>query len=141
MAGRVAGKLALVTGAAQGLGRAHSALLAQEGARVLCTDINGEGAAETAALINKALGDGTAYSLTDGVTARNDNASAQGNGGTVGVDGVLVTAIVGAASVTVTVTLSVPFTAAPSSSWPEAVTVSVSESPALPATVAEKEHS
>jgi hypothetical protein len=39
------------------------------------------------------------------------------------------------------VTLSVPFTAAPSSSWPEAVTVSVSESPALPATVAEKEHS
>lgn len=70
MAGRVAGKLALVTGAAQGLGRAHSALLAQEGARVLCTDINGEGAAETAALINSSLGDGTAFSIQHDVTDR-----------------------------------------------------------------------
>ena len=50
--GRVAGKLALVTGAAQGLGRAHCTLLAQEGARVLCTDLNAKGAAETAELIN-----------------------------------------------------------------------------------------
>jgi NAD(P)-dependent dehydrogenase (short-subunit alcohol dehydrogenase family) len=39
MAGRVAGKLALVTGAAQGLGAAHSRRLAEEGARVLLTDI------------------------------------------------------------------------------------------------------
>jgi len=70
MAGRVAGKLALVTGAAQGLGRAHSALLAQEGARVLCTDINGAGAAETAAMINGSLGEGTAYSLKHDVTDR-----------------------------------------------------------------------
>ena len=70
MTGRVAGKMALVTGAAQGLGAAHSALLAQEGARVLCTDINGEGAAETATSINKALGDGTAYSIQHDVTDR-----------------------------------------------------------------------
>ena len=48
MAGRCAGKLALVTGAAQGLGAAHARRLAEEGARVLCTDINGEGAAATA---------------------------------------------------------------------------------------------
>ena len=41
---RCAGKLALVTGAAQGLGRAHAKRLAEEGARVLCTDINGDGA-------------------------------------------------------------------------------------------------
>lgn len=68
MAGRVAGKLALVTGAAQGLGRAHASLLAQEGARVLCTDINGHGAAETASLINEALGDGTAYAVQHDVT-------------------------------------------------------------------------
>jgi NAD(P)-dependent dehydrogenase (short-subunit alcohol dehydrogenase family) len=68
MVDRVKGKLALVSGAAQGLGAAHSILLAQEGARVLCTDINGEGAAETAAGINDALGAGTAYSIQHDVT-------------------------------------------------------------------------
>ena len=68
MAGRCAGKLALVTGAAQGLGRAHATRLAEEGARVLCTDINGKGAAETAALINGKLGDGTAASIQHDVT-------------------------------------------------------------------------
>ncbi len=66
--GRVAGKLALVTGAAQGLGAAHSMLLAQEGARVLCTDRNGEGAQETADGINAALGAGTAFAVTHDVT-------------------------------------------------------------------------
>lgn len=68
MTGRVDGKLALVTGAAQGLGRAHATLLAQQGARVLCTDLNGEGAAETATLINESLGDGTAFSIQHDVT-------------------------------------------------------------------------
>ena len=68
MAGRCAGKLALVTGAAQGLGRAHATRLAEEGARVLCTDINGEGAAETAQLINDAIGAGTAFSIAHDVT-------------------------------------------------------------------------
>ncbi|TMM50389.1 SDR family oxidoreductase [Qipengyuania marisflavi] len=68
MAGRVAGKLALITGAAQGLGAAHSALLAREGARVLCTDINGEGAAETAGAINTEFGAGTAYAIGHDVT-------------------------------------------------------------------------
>ena len=38
--GRVQGKKALVTGAAQGLGAAHAWMLAREGARVLLTDIN-----------------------------------------------------------------------------------------------------
>ena len=68
MAGRCAGKLALVTGAAQGLGRAHATRLAEEGARVLCTDINGDGAAETASLINADLGDGTAHAIRHDVT-------------------------------------------------------------------------
>ena len=72
MAGRCEGKLALVTGAAQGLGAAHSRRLAEEGARVLCTDINGEGAAETAAAINADLGDGTAFSIKHDVTSAGD---------------------------------------------------------------------
>jgi 3(or 17)beta-hydroxysteroid dehydrogenase len=40
--GRVAGKVALVTGAASGLGRADARLLVQEGATVVITDINAE---------------------------------------------------------------------------------------------------
>ncbi|MDC0886318.1 SDR family oxidoreductase [Altererythrobacter sp.] len=70
MAGRVAGKLALVTGAAQGLGAAHAMTLAAEGARVLCTDINGAGAEETAAAINAELGEGTAFAMRHDVTDR-----------------------------------------------------------------------
>lgn len=68
MAGRCAGKLALVTGAAQGLGAAHSRRLAEEGARVLCTDINGAGAQATADAINAALGAGTAFAVQHDVT-------------------------------------------------------------------------
>ncbi|WP_120717697.1 SDR family oxidoreductase [Tsuneonella amylolytica] len=68
MAGRVAGKLALVTGAAQGLGAAHCETLAREGARVLCTDVNGAGAEETAARINRAHGAGTAFAMQHDVT-------------------------------------------------------------------------
>ena len=70
MAGRCEGKLALVTGAAQGLGRAHATRLAQEGARVLCTDVNGGGAGETAEAINKAVGDGAAFAMQHDVTDR-----------------------------------------------------------------------
>lgn len=68
MAGRVAGKLALVTGAAQGLGAAHSWALAREGARVLLTDLNGEGAAAQAAAIDAELGAGTAFAMRHDVT-------------------------------------------------------------------------
>ena len=76
MSGRVSGKLALVTGAAQGLGRAHCTYLAREGARVLCTDMNANGAAETAAQINAEMGSGTAYSLQHDVTSQHDWAAA-----------------------------------------------------------------
>ncbi|GIX20575.1 MAG: short-chain dehydrogenase [Erythrobacter sp.] len=69
MTGRVSGKLALVTGAAQGLGRAHCLALAREGARVLASDINAAGAEETAAMINAELGDGTAFALAHDVTS------------------------------------------------------------------------
>jgi len=40
MVGRVEGKIALVTGGAQGLGEAAARMLAREGARVAITDIN-----------------------------------------------------------------------------------------------------
>ncbi|MFN3510370.1 MAG: SDR family NAD(P)-dependent oxidoreductase, partial [Tsuneonella troitsensis] len=72
MAGRVAGKLALVTGAAQGLGAAHCQTLAREGARVLCTDINGAGAQATAAAIDAAHGAGTAFAMQHDVTSPED---------------------------------------------------------------------
>lgn len=68
MTGRVAGKLALVTGAAQGLGAAHARLLAREGARVLCTDINGDGAEATAARINGEVGVSHAIGIQHDVT-------------------------------------------------------------------------
>jgi 2-keto-3-deoxy-L-fuconate dehydrogenase len=42
MAGRLSGKTALVTAAAQGIGRASAAAFAREGARVVATDVNME---------------------------------------------------------------------------------------------------
>ena len=40
--GRVDGKVALITGAASGLGSADAAILAREGATVVLTDVNGD---------------------------------------------------------------------------------------------------
>jgi len=65
---RMANKMALVTGAAQGLGAAISHMLASEGAKVTLTDINEAGAAEAAARINADFGAGTAFSFGHDVT-------------------------------------------------------------------------
>ena len=46
--GRLDGKVAIVTGAASGIGRASAILFAREGARVLAVDKNTEGLRETA---------------------------------------------------------------------------------------------
>jgi|RhiMetdeSRZDD1v2_1073273.scaffolds.fasta_scaffold10282_9 3(or 17)beta-hydroxysteroid dehydrogenase len=54
--GRVQGKIALVTGAGLGLGRAASLLLAEEGAAIFCTDISPEHSKETVRLIRGAGG-------------------------------------------------------------------------------------
>ncbi len=52
MSGRVAGKMALITGAAQGLGEATARMLAREGAKVALSDLNHEKAQAVAAEIN-----------------------------------------------------------------------------------------
>ncbi|MDD3352078.1 SDR family oxidoreductase [Zoogloea sp.] len=53
--GRVEGKVALITGAASGLGAADARMLAREGARVVLTDVNEELGRQTAASIPGAL--------------------------------------------------------------------------------------
>jgi NAD(P)-dependent dehydrogenase (short-subunit alcohol dehydrogenase family) len=55
--GRVQGKVALVTGAGLGLGRATSLLLGKEGAKLVVTDIDDKLAAQTAEAIAAAGGD------------------------------------------------------------------------------------
>ncbi len=72
MTGRVAGKKALVTGAAQGLGAAQAAMLAREGAQVVLADINIAGAEAQAEAINAAHGAGTAYAVKLDVTQEAD---------------------------------------------------------------------
>ena len=72
MSGRCRGKAALVTGAAQGLGRAAAAALAREGARVLLTDRNAEGVVAAAAAIDAELGKGVAFAFPHDVTSEAD---------------------------------------------------------------------
>ena len=60
---RVAGKVALVSGAASGIGAACARLLAAHGAAVVCTDVAAEGAAATARAIEAAGGRATARAL------------------------------------------------------------------------------
>jgi|SRR5579859_52020 len=66
MVGRVEGKVALVTGAASGIGRGCADKLAAEGAIVVVTDIQDDKGAETAAAIASA--GGRAWSLRHDVT-------------------------------------------------------------------------
>src|SRR5262249_7508968 len=51
--GRVDGKIAIVTGAGSGIGRAGATALAREGARIVATDVNLSAAEETASAIRR----------------------------------------------------------------------------------------
>ncbi|KFB44232.1 AGAP009633-PA-like protein [Anopheles sinensis] len=57
MAAQLAGKLAFVTGAGSGIGRATSKILSREGAIVIAVDRNVQGAQETVAALAKPEGD------------------------------------------------------------------------------------
>jgi NAD(P)-dependent dehydrogenase (short-subunit alcohol dehydrogenase family) len=61
--GRVAGKVAVVTGAASGIGRATALLLAQEGASVAVTDLDLNGAEQTGREIEASIGTSRPYQL------------------------------------------------------------------------------
>lgn len=54
--GKMDGRVAIVTGAAQGIGRAVAQKLADEGARLVCADVNGEGAERAASELPDAVG-------------------------------------------------------------------------------------
>lgn len=63
MADRLEGRVALVTGAGSGLGRAMAKRFADDGAAVMCADLNEEGAQDTAAQIAEGGGRSAAMRL------------------------------------------------------------------------------
>ena len=67
---RLKDKVALITGAASGIGKSTSVLFGQEGAKVMCVDINGEGAERVAHQISDTGGE--AASLTVDVAQEED---------------------------------------------------------------------
>jgi NAD(P)-dependent dehydrogenase (short-subunit alcohol dehydrogenase family) len=67
---RLVNKVALITGAGNGIGRATAQLFAQEGAKVIAQDVNADMAQETVQLIRKAGGE--AVSIGGDVTSSAD---------------------------------------------------------------------
>jgi dihydroanticapsin dehydrogenase len=63
MSGRIADKVCVVTGAGSGIGRATAVRFAREGGKVLCADVNGATAIETAELIQNDGGEAVARTV------------------------------------------------------------------------------
>src|SRR5919199_1514944 len=59
MAGRVEGKVALVTGGASGIGRATALTFAREGAKLIIADMNADGGHQTVHMITEQGGEAT----------------------------------------------------------------------------------
>ena len=59
MAGRVEGKVALVTGGASGIGRATALTFAREGAKLVVADMNADGGQQTVHMITENGGEAT----------------------------------------------------------------------------------
>ncbi len=68
----LSGRVAVVTGAASGIGRASAALLGAAGAAVLCADLDGAGALTTAAQLEEAGGRALARQVDVTVSAEVD---------------------------------------------------------------------
>ena len=58
---RLKGKVSIITGAGQGIGKATAIKFAQEGAKVICCDINTSAANQTAADIQAAGGEAMGF--------------------------------------------------------------------------------
>jgi NAD(P)-dependent dehydrogenase (short-subunit alcohol dehydrogenase family) len=69
---RLDGKVAIVTGSATGIGRATAGLFAEEGAKVVVSDVNEAGAEETLAAIHASGGEGifVKTDVSDGASVR-----------------------------------------------------------------------
>ena len=66
---KIENKVALITGAASGIGRAASLLFAREGARLVCVD-KADAVVETAEMIHKAGGKARMEEVRDGLRSQ-----------------------------------------------------------------------
>jgi len=78
MKGLLEGKVALITGAGSGVGRAACLLFAEHGAKVIAADVNGDNAAETAELVRAQNGEAIAAACDVADPASVDAAVAAG---------------------------------------------------------------
>ena len=70
MAGELSGKVALITGAGQGIGRAFALGFAEAGAAVVASDVVGENAERTAREIQQAGGQALAHGFDRSMNSR-----------------------------------------------------------------------